>query len=114
MVNSGTASLECALVGTPQVVAYRTATLNYLVARMIIKIRFISLGNLIMDRMCFRELLQDYFTPENVLFEVRRLLEDGEYRENMLEGYREIRDSLGGGGASSAVAKAMVEELGNN
>ena len=114
VVNSGTASLECALVGTPQVVAYRTATLNYLVARMIIKIRFISLGNLIMDRMCFRELLQDYFTPENVLFEVRRLLEDGEYRENMLEGYREIRDSLGGGGASSAVAKAMVEELGNN
>ena len=114
VVNSGTASLECALLGTPQVVAYRTSTLNYLIARVIIKIRFISLGNLILDRMCFRELLQDYFTADNLLHEVRRLIEDPLYREAMLAGYNEIRESLGGGGASEAVAKAMVEELGNN
>lgn len=114
VVNSGTASLECALVGTPQVVAYRTALLNYLLARMIIKVRFISLGNLILDKMCFRELLQDYFTPENLLHEVRRLIEDQDYREEMMAGYARIRESLGGGGASEAVAKAMVEELGNH
>ena len=114
VVNSGTASLECALFGTPQVVTYRTSTLNYLIARSIIKIRFISLGNLILDRACFRELLQDYFTPENVLHEVRRLLEDDSYREEMLGGYREIRDLLGGTGASAAVARAMIEELKNN
>ena len=114
VVNSGTASLECALIGTPQVVAYRTSAFNYLVARLIIKIRFISLGNLILDKMCFRELLQDYFTPDNVLHEVRRLLEDSVYREEMLEGYSRIRESLGGRGASEAVAKAMVDELGNN
>ena len=114
VVNSGTASLECALLGTPQVVAYRTSALNYLIARMIIKIRFISLGNLILDRLCFRELLQDYFTSDNLLHEVRRLVEDPLYRERMLEGYSEIRESLGGGGASEAVAKAMVAELGNN
>ena len=113
VVNSGTASLECALLGTPQVVAYRTSRLNYLVGRAIIEVRFISLGNLILDRMCFRELLQDYYTPENVLYEVRRLLEDGEYRSLMLDGYREIRESLGGGGASAAVAREMVNELGN-
>ena len=114
VVNSGTASLECALIGTPQVVAYRTAPVNYYIARSIIKIRFISLGNLILDRTCFRELLQDYFTPENVLHEVRRLLEDADYKEMMLAGYREIRDSLGGAGASAKVARAMIEELGNN
>ena len=114
VVNSGTASLECALVGTPQVVAYRTSAFNYLVARAIIKVRFISLGNLILDRMCFRELLQDYFTADNVLHEVRRLLEDPAYTARMLSGYSEIRESLGGGGASEAVAKAMIEELGNN
>lgn len=114
VVNSGTASLECALLGTPQVVAYRTSAFNYLVARTIIKVRYISLGNLILDRMCFRELLQDYFTPDNVLHEVRRLLEDVSYKEGMLSGYREIRESLGGGGASAAVAKAIVDELGNN
>ena len=114
VVNSGTASLECALTGTPQVVAYRTAALNYLVGRMIIKVRFISLGNLILNRMCFRELLQDYFTSDNVLYEVRRLIEDADYRENMLSGYGEIRQSLGGRGASSEVAKAMMIELGNS
>ena len=81
---------------------------------MIIKVRFISLGNLILDKMCFRELLQDYFTPENLLHEVRRLIEDQDYREEMMAGYARIRESLGGGGASEAVAKAMVEELGNH
>ncbi len=111
VVNSGTASLECALIGTPQVVAYRTSAFNYLLARMIIKIRFISLGNLILDRSCFRELLQEHFTAENVLEEVRRLVEDGEYRARMCEGYAEIRSSLGTRGASAQVAAAMLEDL---
>ncbi|MBR7005085.1 MAG: lipid-A-disaccharide synthase [Bacteroidales bacterium] len=111
VVNSGTASLECALIGTPQVVAYRTATLNYMIARMIIKVKYISLGNLILNRTCFKELLQDYFTADNVLYEVRRLIEDDFYRDEMLNGYKEIRSSLGGSGASAAVARAMIEEL---
>ena len=114
VVNSGTASLECALIGTPQVVAYRTATINYMIAKAIIKVRFVSLGNLILDRLCFRELLQDYFTPDNVLHEVRRLIEGADYREEMLRGYSEIRQALGGSGASAAVAEAMIEELKNS
>ena len=111
VVNSGTASLETALIGTPQVVAYKGAAINFVIAKQIIKIRFISLGNLILNRTCFRELLQFYFTPENVLQEVLRMIEDTEYRENMLDGYQEIRNALGGRGASAAVAKAMIEEL---
>lgn len=111
VVNSGTASLECALIGTPQVVAYKGAEINFLIAKGIIKIKYISLGNLILDRICFRELLQYYFTPENTLNEVRRLIEDKEYRAGMLSGYQEIRDALGGEGASAAVAKAMIDEL---
>ena len=111
VVNSGTASLETALIGTPQVVAYKGAAINFVIAKQIIKIRFISLGNLILNRTCFRELLQFYFTPENVLQEVLRTIEDTEYRENMLAGYQEIRNALGGRGASAAVAKAMIEEL---
>ena len=111
VVNSGTASLETALIGTPQVVAYKGAEVNFVIAKQIIKIRFISLGNLILNRTCFRELLQYYFTPDNVLEEVRRMIEDKEYRDNMLAGYQEIRKALGGRGASAAVAKAMIEEL---
>ncbi len=112
VVNSGTASLECALIGTPQVVAYKGAAVNFIIAKSIIKIRFISLGNLILHRMCFRELLQYYFTAENVTEEVVRMIEDKDYRSRMLDGYAEIRSALGGRGASAAVAKAMSEELG--
>ena len=111
VVNSGTSSLETALIGTPQVVAYKGAAINFVIAKQIIKIRFISLGNLILNRTCFRELLQFYFTPDNVLQEVLRMIGDTEYRENMLAGYQEIRNALGGRGASAAVAKAMIEEL---
>ena len=111
VVNSGTASLECALIGTPQVVAYKGSSVNFMIAKSIIKIQYISLGNLILDRICFRELLQYYFTPDNVLNEVRRMIEDEEYRSAMLSGYQEIRDALGGEGASAAVARAMIEEL---
>lgn len=111
VVNSGTASLECALIGTPQVVAYKGALVNFLIGKMIIKVKYVSLGNLILDRLCFRELLQYYFTPQNVLDEVRRILEDTQYRERMLSGYDQIREDLGGKGASAAVARAMITEL---
>ena len=111
VVNSGTASLETALIGTPQVVAYKSAEINFLIAKQIIKIKYISLGNLILNKTCFRELLQFYFTPENVLEEVIRMIEDTEYRETMMAGYMEIRDALGGRGASAAVAKAMIEDM---
>ena len=111
VINSGTASLECALIGTPQVVAYGGAETNFLSAKSIIKVKYISLGNLILDRTCFKELMQYYFNAENVVEEVRRMIEDKEYRDEMLSGYSEIRDALGGRGASKAVASAMIEEL---
>lgn len=111
VVNSGTASLECALIGTPQVVVYSGAAINFLIGKMIIKINFISLGNLILNRDCFRELMQFYFTPDNILHEVRRMLEDSAYRDEMLSGYQEIRIALGGSGASASVAKAMIDEI---
>lgn len=111
VVNSGTASLETALLGTPQVVGYKGALFNFLIARVIIKIKYISLGNLIIDRHCFRELLQYYFTSDNLLAEIRRILEDKSYRNEMLSGYDEIREALGGKGASYQVAESMIEEL---
>lgn len=111
VVNSGTASLETAIIGTPQVVAYKGQDINFNIAKQIIKITYISLGNLILGRTCFRELMQFYFTPENVLNEVVRMIEDKDYREEMLRGYAEIRSALGGSGASAAVARAMISEL---
>jgi lipid-A-disaccharide synthase len=111
VVNSGTASLETALLGTPQVVAYKGSVLNFQIAKMIIKVKFISLGNLILDRTCFRELLQYYFNADNILDEIIRILEDDAYRDKMLRGYEEIKEKLGGKGASDAVAESMINEL---
>lgn len=111
VVNSGTASLETCLLGTPQVVGYCQSPINFNLARLLIKVPYISLGNLILGKMAFKELMQYYFTPDNLLTEVRRLLEDVEYREEMLADYASIREALGGGGASLAVARAMLEEL---
>lgn len=111
VVNSGTASLETCLLGTPQVVAYSSSDFNFNVGKQIIKIEYISLGNLILDRKAFRELMQYYFTPDNLCSEIRRLIEDKEYREKMKSDYREIRADLGQKGASAQIAEAMIKEL---
>lgn len=111
VVNSGTASLETVLLGTPQVVGYICNRLTYLIAKHIVKIRYISLGNLIVDRPAFRELIQDECNAENLVAEVRALIEDREYRSKMLGEYSAIREALGGSGASRAVAASMIKAL---
>ena len=111
VVNSGTASLETVLFNTPQVVGYITNPVTYRIARKIVKIRFISLGNLIIDRLGFKEFIQEECNPDALVEEIRELIENQDRRKKMFRDYAEIRDALGGSGASSAVAKAMIEEL---
>lgn len=115
VINSGTASLEAALIGTPQVVGWSTSPVTAWIARNVLHVldhvKYISLGNLCLDREVFRELIQEDLTPEAVSDELRRLVEDTEYRGKMRAGYAEIRQSLGGAGASRAVARAMIEEI---
>ncbi len=111
VVNSGTASLETVLFNIPQVVGYRVNWLTYVIGKRIIKIRYISLGNLCIDRLAFRELIQGDCNADEILKEVRSLIEDKAYRNRMLSDYAEIRHLLGGTGASQAVAGAMVDLL---
>lgn len=112
VVNSGTASLETVLLGTPQVVGFIMGSrITYAIARKIVKVKFISLGNLIIDRQAFKEFIQEDCNAGNLVAEVRALIEDGAYRRKMLSEYDCIRKALGGKGASAAVAKAMIEEL---
>ena len=108
VINSGTASLEAALIGTPQVVGYRMAYGTYVMLKGMIKVKFISLANLIIDRAAFRELLQDYFTADNLYAELERILTDSLYRERMLSDYAQIRELLGGPGASLRAAEEII------
>ena len=113
VVNSGTASLETVLLGTPQVVGFIMGSrITYAIARKIVKVKYISLGNLIIDRLAFKEFIQADCNADNLVTEVRALIEDQAYRQKMLSEYACIRKALGGRGASAAVAKAMIRELG--
>jgi lipid-A-disaccharide synthase len=111
IVNSGTASLETALFNTPQVVGYITNPLTYWIARKIVKIRYISLGNLIIDKLAFKEFIQKECNADALVKEIRELIENEDRRNRMLDDYADIRAALGGSGASDAVAKAMIEEI---
>ena len=111
VVNSGTASLETVLFNTPQVVGYITNPITYWIAKKIVKIRYISLGNLIVDRLAFKEFIQDDCNAEKLIVEIRSLIEDKYYRERMLSEYSDIRNALGGSGASAAVARSMISIL---
>ena len=113
VVNSGTASLETVLFNTPQVVGYITNPITYWLARKIVKIRYISLGNLIVDRLAFKEFIQDDCNSDMLVTEIRALIEDKEYRERMLSDYADIRQALGGSGASAAVARSMISLIHN-
>ena len=114
VINSGTASLEAALIGTPQIVGWNTSGLTYWAATKLLKvqkhIKYISLGNLIADAPIFKELIQDALRSEVVAMELGQLRRP-DYRQEMLDGYAVIRDLLGGGGASRAVASSMIDEL---
>lgn len=115
VINSGTASLEAVLTRTPQVVCWSTSALTAFIARKVLRvmdnIKYISLGNLCIDKLAFRELVQEEFTPEMVTEEVVRLTGDDGYRASMLADYEEIRRSLGGSGASAAIAREMISLL---
>ena len=111
VINSGTASLETALFGTPQVVGYIINPLTYWLAKKIIKVKYISLGNLIVDRLAFKEFIQNDCNADALVKEIRELIENPDRRAKMLAEYAEIRTLLGGTGASAAVAQSMIEEL---
>ena len=111
VVNSGTASLETVLFNTRQVVGYITNPITYWLAKKIVKINYISLGNLIVNRLAFKEFIQNDCNSDALVAEVRDLIENKARRDAMLSDYADIRNALGGSGASAAVAKAMIDEL---
>lgn len=115
IVNSGTASLECALMCTAQVVCWSTTPFTFFVAKNVLRvgdhIKYISLANLILDKLIFKEFIQNDFNVENVVAETRKLNEDMRYRSDMISDYVRLRGILGGTGASDKVAQEMISGL---
>jgi len=107
LVKSGTSTLETALFGVPQVVCYTGNPLSYAIARQVIKVKYISLVNLIVDKPLVQELIQAEFTPENARNALERILQPEE-TSRIRQGYMEVRHELGDGGASQRAAMAVL------
>lgn len=113
VVTSGTATLETALFNVPQVVCYETPIPKVIafLRKHLLKVRYVSLVNLIADREVVRELVADTFSVDNIAAELSRLLPDGACRSSMIDGYAEVRRRLGDRIAPDNAAEIMVRLL---
>lgn len=110
LVTSGTATLETALFNVPEVVCYKGNKISYHIARKLIKVKFISLVNLIMDQEIVKELIQDDLNEGQLKAELSKLL-DASYQLNLKNAYHELRNKLGGKGASERAAQHIIQFL---
>jgi len=110
LVTSGTATLETGLFGIPQVVCYRGDFVSMLIAWMVIKVKYISLVNLIAGSGVVSELVQYSLNEKNLFRELSSILPGGTNRRKMLDDYRRIRELLGPEGASGRVAEDMINQ----
>ncbi|HMH24042.1 MAG TPA: lipid-A-disaccharide synthase [Puia sp.] len=112
-VTSGTATLETALFGVPEVICYKGSAISYQIARKLIRVKYISLVNLIMDKPVVKELIQDELTPENLRLELCALLTDSDRQQQLRADYKELKDLLSQGGHASAnAARSIIKFLG--
>jgi lipid-A-disaccharide synthase len=111
LVTSGTATLETALFKVPQVVCYKGGWLSYQIGKRLVKhIKYISLVNLIMDKLVVKELIQNDFTPQRLNEELKIILDDYE-RTKFFINYYELEKKLGGRGASEKVADLIFNSI---
>ncbi len=111
IVTSGTATLETALIGTPQVVLFRVPKLHDLLRPYVLKIPYISLVNINLGREAVREIIQSSLDEGEVFNSLREILEGGKARTKMLQDYAELKEIIGERDASRRFAKRMVELL---
>lgn len=120
LVTSGTATMEAALWGVPEVICYRakglTGTISYHLAKRLIgkKLKFIGIVNLVMEKEVVKELIQHELTVENLSGELKKLTEDTSIRERIISEYKQLNEKLGGPGASARAATLITDFLYKN
>ncbi len=108
LVTSGTATLETALFGVPEVVCYKGSSISYSIAKHLVKVKYISLVNLIMDKMVVKELIQQEMNTKNLILELTELLSNEHRQREMTNDYADLKNILSqGGNASEKAAKSI-------
>ena len=110
-VTSGTATLETALFGVPELICYKGSSISYQIAKRLIKVKYISLVNLIMDRPVVKELIQEEMNAGNIVQELRKLLTDQSTRSRIHQDFAELHDILSQGGNASEKAAGLIVEF---
>jgi lipid-A-disaccharide synthase len=111
VVTSGTATLETALFGIPEVVCYKANPITFIIAKYLAKIEYISLVNIILKQKAVTELLQEQWNEECLEKEFKQICFDDAYREEMKYLFNKLKSILGDSGASSAIAQSIIEDL---
>ncbi len=111
LVTSGTATLEAGLIGVPTVVCYKGGRISYYIARQLIKVKYISLVNLMLNREAVPELIQHKMNARSLHHELDALLNNSQRRTKMKQDLEELKTQCGAPGASARVAQKMVELL---
>lgn len=110
-VTSGTATLETALFGVPEVVCYKGSAISYQIAKRLIKVKFISLVNLIMNKLVVKELIQDDFNVENLRKELNKIVSDSQTQQQLQKDYADLKALLSKGGNASSNAAKSIERF---
>ena len=111
LVTSGTATLETALFAVPEVICYRGSTISYQIAKRLVKIKYIGLVNLIMDKQVVTELIQDKLNVENLKIELNSILHDGLRKSAMQKDYADLKNLLSAGGHASSNAARQIQSF---
>ncbi|HSB30188.1 MAG TPA: hypothetical protein VLD55_01150, partial [Candidatus Sulfobium mesophilum] len=112
VIASGTATLQAVLLGVPFVVIYKLFPLTYWLGRMILRVRHISLVNILSGRQVVRELLQAEASSEKIIQELRRIMAENTYRKKMIEAFDEVREMFSAKNASERVADIAISMAG--
>jgi lipid-A-disaccharide synthase len=107
-VTSGTATLETALFGVPELICYKGSSISYQIAKRLIRVKYISLVNLIMDKPVVKELIQDEMNAENIVTELKKLIYDDTSRNRIIKDYTDLRILLSQGGNASEKAAELI------
>ena len=111
LVTSGTATLETALFKVPEIVCYKGSPISYQIGKLLIKVPFISLVNLIMGRKVVQELIQDELTSKNIKKELQKIISPGVIRESMIEEFNKLHGILSAGGSASYKAADVIKKM---
>ena len=111
LTKAGTSTMECSLIGTPYLIFYRTVPLNYYLLKPVVKIEHLGIANILANKNIVKEFVQNDFTPEKLLPEIRKILTDENYRKEMIENLKKIWDILGDTEASLNAAKIIEQTV---